>query len=96
MTTEFRGRNELVNRLAAQVGSFDLAKSILIGRGHMFADGTLTQEGERRNAMTAEERAKDRAVRKTGGRVRDYAYSPATNRVRKIQGVSPLKGMKPL
>jgi hypothetical protein len=96
MTTEFLGRNELFQRLTAQVGSADLAKSILIGRGHMFADGTLTQEGQRRNAMTAEERAKDRAIKRTGGRTRDYAYNPVTNRVRKLLGPAGLKGVKPL
>ena len=60
-TLQFMGRGELVPRLIAQVGSEAFAKNLLKKRGHMNADGTLTAQGEKRNQMTAEERAFDRA-----------------------------------
>lgn len=42
----------------------------------------LTPHGEKRNAMSPEERAIDRAQKTAGGRhkKRDYSYDPATNR----------------
>ena len=62
MTTQkFMGRNQLIERLSAQVGDRDAAIKILQERGHLKADGkTFTAEGLKRNMMTAEERAKDR------------------------------------
>lgn len=80
-TQKFMGRGQLLERLTAQVGDRKLAIAILQKRGHLKADGkTYTQEGLRRNAMTASERAKDRAVKKSGGNVGDYVYDPSTNR----------------
>ena len=40
-TQKFMGRNQLVDRLAAQVGSKDTAIAILKKRGQMNDDGTL-------------------------------------------------------
>jgi hypothetical protein len=81
MTTQkFMGRNQLVDRLAAQVGSKDMAIGILKKRGQMKDDGTLTAAGQARNRMTAEERAKDRAVKSTGHPAKDFTYSARTNR----------------
>jgi len=80
-TQKFMGRNQLINRLTAQVGSRSLAIKILIKRGHLMADGkTLTKEGKKRNAMTAEERAKDRAAKEQGGSPSDYVYDRKTNK----------------
>jgi hypothetical protein len=80
-TQKYMGRNELVNRLSAQVGSRSLAVNILIKRGHLMPDGkTLTKEGKKRNAMTAEERAKDRAAKEQGGNPSDYVYDRKTNK----------------
>jgi hypothetical protein len=45
----------------------------------MNADGTLTAQGEKRNQMTAEERAFDRA----GESVHTHEYNPETNRLEK-------------
>ena len=71
----------LLKRLSAQVGgNEEMARGLLIKRGHMNPDGTLTAEGIKRNAMTAEERAKDRAVKESGGKPKDYTYNPQTNR----------------
>ena len=81
MTTQkFMGRNQLVDRLAAQVGNKDTAIAILKKRGQMTASGTLTAAGQKRNMMTAEERAKDRAAKSTGRPVKDFTYSAQTNR----------------
>ena len=80
MTQTFLGRNQLVDRLAAQVGSRDTAIGILKERGHMNDDGTLTAEGERRNRMTAGERAIDRASSASGRPNTHYKYDPKTNR----------------
>jgi len=78
-TQKFMGRGQLVNRLAAQVGSKELAISLLKKRGHMNAKGELTAEGRRRNEMTAAERAKDRLSRRTGTPVSKLGYNPRTN-----------------
>lgn len=74
------GRGKLLERLTAQVGDKGLAIAILQKRGHLKADGkTYTQEGMKRNAMTAEERAKDRASKATGRPKKDFKYNPLTN-----------------
>lgn len=80
-TQRFMGKNQLVSRLAAQVGSINQAKTILIKRGDMNPDGkTLTAKGMKRNAMTASERAVDRAAKASGKPKSDYKYNPLTNR----------------
>jgi hypothetical protein len=81
-TQKFMGRGHLLERLTAQVGDKKLAVGILQKRGHLKADGkTYTKEGMKRNAMTAEERAKDRASKKTGRPAESFKYNPKTNRV---------------
>jgi hypothetical protein len=82
MTTQkFMGKNQLIDRLAAQVGNRDMAIEILKDRGHLAADGkTLTAEGIKRDNMTAEERAKDRAAKRTGATTKAFKYDPKTNR----------------
>jgi hypothetical protein len=74
------GMNSLVKRLAAQVGSKGMAISLLKQRGHMKGDGTLTAKGKKRNAMTASQRAKDRAAKSSSRSASDYKYNPKTNR----------------
>ena len=63
------GRGQLIPRLIAQVGNRDFAMNLLKKRGHMDAAGNLTPSGEKRNNMTAEERALDRY---NDGRPRKY------------------------
>jgi hypothetical protein len=83
-TQKFMGRNQLLDRLAAQVGNKESAIKILQDRGHLKADGkTYTPEGMKRNMMTAEERAKDRTSRKTGVPTTQLTYSPKTNIAKK-------------
>lgn len=81
MTTQkYMGRFSLLKRLTAQIGGDEaVAKKILIQRGHMREDGTLTPEGFTRDKMTAEERAKDRASKQSGRPAKAYRYNPATN-----------------
>ena len=73
------GRGELIPRLIAQVGSRDFAMNLLKDRGHMNPDGTLTAEGQKRNQMTAEERAHDRADTTPS----THTYDSTTNTVKK-------------
>lgn len=74
------GRGELIERLAAQVGSKAKALLILKRRGHVDEDGNLTPTGKKRDSMTAEERAKDRAAKTSKRKPSDYNYNPKTNR----------------
>ena len=74
------GRGKLLERLTAQVGDKGLAIAILQKRGHLKADGkTYTKAGMKRNEMTAEERAKDRAAKRSGHSVKEFKYNPRTN-----------------
>ena len=80
VTQKFMGRNQLVKRLIAQLsGDKSFAYALLKKRGDMNADGTLTVKGEKRNRMTAGERAHDRA----GTTPSTHTYNPETNRVEK-------------
>ena len=81
-TLQFMGRGELIPRLIAQLGgNKGFAYALLKKRGHMTADGNLTAEGEKRNQMTGEERAFDRA----GESIHTHEYNPETNRLEKIK-----------
>ena len=81
MTTQkFMGRHQLIDRLAAQVGSREMALGILQQRGHVDAKGNLTAEGRKRDAMTAEERALDRASKASHESPKAFKYNPKTNR----------------
>jgi hypothetical protein len=80
VTQKHMGKNELVDRLAAQVGSRDVAIGILRARGQMHADSEeLTATGQARDNMTAAERAKDRAKKRTGKPASAFKYNPKTN-----------------
>lgn len=78
---KYTGRNELVNRLASQVGSLDTAVRILKRRGQLNSSGQFTELGAKRNSMTAEERAIDRASVKSGRNKNEYIYDQFNNRV---------------
>jgi hypothetical protein len=81
MTTQkFMGAGQLIDRLAAQVGSKDMAMDILQKRGHVDAKGNLTAAGKVRDSMTAEERALDRASKKQERPPKAFKYNPKTNR----------------
>jgi hypothetical protein len=89
------GRHQLIDRLAEQVGDRDKAIAILIQRGMLESDGkTLTAKGKARDAMTAEERAKDRASRASGKPASAYLYDPKTNRTRVKGSFAPANRRK--
>jgi hypothetical protein len=80
VTQKFMGANEMLKRLGAQTGSEEMAKALLVKRGQMTESGAWTKEGAKRNAMTAEERAIDRASTASGNAKSKYVYNPGTNR----------------
>jgi hypothetical protein len=85
-TQKFMGKGQLIERLTAQIGDRDSAIKVLQDRGHLKADGkTFTAEGMKRNNMTAEQRAIDRATKKSGHAATAYKYDPKTNRA-KLKG----------
>ncbi len=79
-TQAHMGRNSLVDRLSAQVGSKSFAIALLKKRGDLTPSGELTAKGMQRNKMTAEERAIDRASKESGKSASEYTYDPTTNR----------------
>jgi hypothetical protein len=79
-TQKFMGKHQLVKRLAAQVGNEDMAIAILKSRGDMNEKGELTRKGLARDNMTSEQRAIDRAAKRSGRSVSEYKYNPRTNR----------------
>ena len=86
---KYMGSGELVNRLSVQVGSRDFAIKLLQKRGHLGIDGkTLTSEGEKRNNMTAEQRAIDRASKRYNKPRENFKYNPDTNAVMKLKNIN--------
>jgi hypothetical protein len=83
VTQAYMGANQMLQRLTAQTGSEEMAKKLLIQRGHMTENGAWTAAGAARNAMTAAERAKDRASKATGLPTTHFKYDPKTNRATK-------------
>ena len=79
VTQKFMGKNQLVKRLTAQVGSEGMAIAILNKRGDM-KGSKLTAAGKKRDNMTAEQRAKDRV----GGNPDKLKYNPKTNRATRV------------
>ena len=79
-TEEYMGRNQLIDRLSAQVGDRKIAIKILQKRGMLYpGTETLTKKGLERNSMTAEERAIDRAVKLSGRNKSEYIYNSKNN-----------------
>lgn len=76
-------RHRLARQLAANgvKGSQAMADALLTRRGQM-QDGKLTPTGEKRQAMGAEGRAKDRASKYSGRPASDFKYNPKTNGTR--------------
>lgn len=79
-TQKFMGAHKLVKRLTAQVGDEGLAIALLKKRGDMSKSGALTKKGKARDSMTAEERALDRASKKTKHKPQEFKYNRSTNR----------------
>ena len=73
----------LTRQLAAE-GKKDaagMAHALLLQRGHITADGSLTKAGAERDALGNDGRAKDRAAKYSGGahKTSDYTYDAKTN-----------------
>lgn len=80
--------NPLLKRLTQQLtdqggveNPEDLARHLLIKRGHMAEDGTLTPQGQRRADLGNDGRAIDRAVQRSGGahKASAFTYNAKTN-----------------
>jgi hypothetical protein len=82
---DFTGKGELINRLASQVGGKQKAISILQKRGHLMADGkTFTQEGMKRNSMSAAERAIDRTAKRLKKSPEDLEFDRFSNTAKRV------------
>jgi len=89
MTTQkFMGRNQMLERLTEQMRTQKnppkdpeaAARAVLVARKMMTDTGEYTELGQARNSMTAEERALDRAQKRTGLPQRAFVYDARTNR----------------
>jgi hypothetical protein len=84
-TNYTKDQSRIWSRLSQQLtdkgieDSTELAKNILIGRGHLNKDGSDTYEGMVRGGMGAAGRSTDRAIKRSGGVATDYNYNPDTN-----------------
>lgn len=80
---------QLLTRLTRQLaskgvkGAKGMATALLKKRGHLSPTGELTSAGKKRQALGNDGRAKDRAVKQSGGKPSDYKYNPKTNRTSK-------------
>lgn len=74
----------LTKQLVAQgnLGARGMARALLLKRGHINKDGTLTGAGKERQALGNAGRAKDRAAKYSGGKhsSADYEYDAETNK----------------
>ncbi len=79
----------LYDRLTRQLaskgvkGARGMAAALLKKRGQMNSKGKLTGKGKKRQALGNAGRAKDRAVKASGGKPSDYKYNPKTNRTKR-------------
>ena len=80
-------KSKLETRLTRQIAARgeddarEIARGLLIKRGHIKPDGTLTAEGKRRQDLGNAGRAKDRESKYSGGKNKpsDYKYNAKTN-----------------
>lgn len=86
-TQKYMGKGVLLERLTEQMRTQKsppkdpeaTARAVLVGRGMMDSEGGYTKKGTARSNMTAEERAKDRASKRTGKPASTFGYNPKTN-----------------
>ena len=81
-----RLKEQLMEKGTKELEAEELSKNILIKRGHLHKDGSVTTEGYIRGNMSAEERAIDRAVKRHGGIPEYYEYDPIKNYAYKKTG----------
>lgn len=79
--------SKLQTRLTRQIAARgeddakEIARGLLIKRGHMKPDGTLTAEGKKRQDLGNDGRAKDREAKYSKGKHKpsDFKYDAKTN-----------------
>jgi len=81
-----RLKEQLIEKGTDELEAEELSKNILIKRGHLNKDGSVTAEGQIRGNMSAEERAIDRAVKRFGGIPEYYEYDREKNYAYKKTG----------
>ena len=69
-----RLKQQLMDKGREELDAEEFAKNILIQRGHLNKDGSVTTEGYIRGNMSAADRAIDRAVKRFGGIPEYYEY----------------------
>ena len=86
-TQKYMGRGVLLERLTEQMRTQKsppkdpeaTARAVLMARGMLDSKGNYTDKGKERSNMTAEERALDRAAKRTGNPKTAFKYNPKTN-----------------
>ena len=81
-----RLKQQLMDKGRDESEAEGLAKNILIQRGHLNRDGSVTTEGHIRGNMSAADRAIDRAVKRSGGIPDYYEYDAEKNYAYKKTG----------
>ena len=81
-----RLKQQLMDRGTDETEAEELSKNILIKRGHLNKDGSVTTEGYVRGNMSAADRAIDRAVKRFGGIPEYYEYDAEKNYAYKKTG----------
>lgn len=78
-------KSKLETRLTRQIAArgegdaAQIAHGLLVKRGHIKPDGTLTAEGKKRQDLGNAGRAKDRQAKYTGKKPSDFKYNAKTN-----------------
>jgi hypothetical protein len=86
-TQKFMGKGVLLERLTEQMRTQKnppkdpeaTARAVLTARGMLDDKGNYTDKGKERSNMTAEERALDRASKRTGNPKTAFKYNAKTN-----------------
>jgi hypothetical protein len=86
-TQKFMGKGVLLERLTEQMRTQKnppkdpeaTARAVLTARGMLDDKGNYTDKGKERSNMTAEERALDRASKRTGTPKTAFKYNAKTN-----------------
>ncbi len=72
---------QIMARGTPEADAREIAIAAGVKAGNLHPDGTATEQGKVRGAMTPAERAIDRAVKENGGTPDDYIYHESTNSV---------------
>lgn len=70
---------QLISNGVDKSAAYAIATSQMKKAGNLDSKGKVTAKGIKRGNMTPEARAKDRAVKKSGGKTSDYKYNKNNN-----------------